>query len=481
MAEPAAEVAIPELLQPADSPREHHFYFTDGDKVASIHSRFRVNLVLTNRTKSEVEVLWVDFEGYECSYGFIEPEESILLYTYLTHPWVFRSKEHAIGDLVVDGSPVCWPSPSHKLKDVMEAPWRAWDPASHVVHFKPKFPQFAAEVRQLLLAYNAQHKRPGSCRSSAGGDDSAVGGRKSRRSSSTGGSEPEFGCCGELWTNPCQQDVADYKPSSLPVPEPQGHGSLGSLPYDLVLKIISHLAPPLRMELPVVKESVDMLPPGLGQGTAQAVVHTAALLLGPRPPPPPVAGDADAWFAAAHLVQRAGGGPAGMQQLPPAAPAGPLAAGVAIAGATALLIGAAQLGQHAVVAQAVAAAAKPAVPLPASTHEVLQYVEALALANAAITRRERMALQQDQEATALWRYVQARKAARERCAKDREALQQPSVVAARSHERQVRLAPWPLQPGMFDPIGVQWHEQLAHELEQVELQEQEDLDEVQDE
>lgn len=399
---------------------------------------------------------------------------------------------------------MCWPSSSHPFQEVTEAQFCAWTPASHASYFRPKFPQFAAAVRQLLLACNAQHKRPGSRRSSAGGGggEENLGGCKSRRSSSTGGSESGVGearCCGQLWKKPggcnglapvvtgiglpnftkhvpivraqvnfthpnrladtrlspcsCSGEGTAGTPGASAV-EPQGQASLGLLPYDLVLKIISYLAPPLHFVLPVGKEAVEMLPPSVEHSAQPPVVFMAARLLGPRAPKQPTA-DAAAWVAAATIVQRAGGGPPGMQLLPEALPAWPLANGVAGARAAQLLAGAAQQAQHAVIAQAVAAAAEPEAPLPAGTHEVLQYTEALALAHLAFKRVTHMASQQEAQAPVLWQYIKAaREAAGKRGTQDRlAALQQHSTAAMTSQEWQRRLAPWPLEDSMFNPVG----------------------------
>ncbi|KAG2428773.1 hypothetical protein HXX76_011473 [Chlamydomonas incerta] len=318
----------------------------------------------------------------------------MLRYTFLTHPWVFRSKDHATGELVVDGSPVCWPSLSHVFQDVVEAPWRTWTPASHATHFRPQFPGFATEVQQLLLAYNAQHRRPGGRHSSAGG-----------------GEEPDFeapGCCAHLWKS-SGQGAADTP--GLSVAKPAGQGSLGSLPHDLVIKIVSYLTPQLRAVRPIVKEAVQVLPPGVGH-SAWSVVYTAARLLGPAPrrPQPPAAGP-DAWLEAAGMVQRAGGGPPGMQ-LPARLPAWPMAAGAAMGRAAEVLADAARQMQHAIIAQAAAAAANPRAPLPKDTYEVLLYTEATALANTARTREERMCHEREAQVPALQRYVEAHEAAR---------------------------------------------------------------------
>lgn len=52
-----AAVGLP-WRDPPQQPPEPQFFYSDGDKVQSLHSRFRVNLVLTNRTRHNVEVYW---------------------------------------------------------------------------------------------------------------------------------------------------------------------------------------------------------------------------------------------------------------------------------------------------------------------------------------------------------------------------------------------------------------------------------------
>ena len=57
----------------------------------SLTSRTRVKVLFRNESESHVRLLWLNFQGEEVDYGVIGKTESILMNTFLTHPWVCKA------------------------------------------------------------------------------------------------------------------------------------------------------------------------------------------------------------------------------------------------------------------------------------------------------------------------------------------------------------------------------------------------------
>ncbi|KAG2495516.1 hypothetical protein HYH03_006459 [Edaphochlamys debaryana] len=404
--------ASAESVPPVEKPA---WTFADGEKVASLNSRFKVNMVFTNKTPGPVEACWVDFNGKENSYGEIEPGSTMLLYTYLTHPWVFRAKDHD-RQLFAEGRPVAFPSFINTHSDITEAPLLDWTLATHASDYRLREPEFALEVQTLLRCYHVQ-RHPSSRRSTASGCSAA----KSRRSSAGGGSEESFTsqggrscCCGpHFWPRRASHENPPAPATSRVMSEtgsmasaagsisealshlgtqPEEHSGLAQLPYDVLLLIVKHLAPPLREVRTIHQDEVEVMPPDVEPSNG-SVARLAARLLGPHAPPAPAVSPA-AWLAAAAAAL-------GEDPAAAAAAAGPLGAGAAAgAGGGAQILAAvwAQIHQ--------APGNQPRVDDAASVpsdevEQVTTYAEAMALANAAMTRAQWMEQRQREQARRL--------------------------------------------------------------------------------
>ncbi|GLC60667.1 hypothetical protein PLESTB_001655800 [Pleodorina starrii] len=452
------------MVEEAASPKG--WKFEDGDQVASLNSRFTVNMCFTNRTAHTVHVLWLNFDGKETSYGRIEPGATNLLYTYLTHPWVFRNMADPEEVLVVHGKPVAWPTQTDAFADVEEAPFLPWNIATHASTYRSADPAFARDVQNLLLAYYAQRKATGrscdvaSCRCGAA--------RKSRRSS-TGGtldadvspSKAAVNCCGvQLWhwrglegcnalhTAPAhssqshahaRRSAGGVTPPPPPMPSaptatasvleataaaghhcpqsPQAQtqpedGLLGQLPFDIILEIIAKMAPKLRDYKPILKDDMEMMPRGV-EPDKGPVALLAAKLLGPAPPPAPVV-EPEAWFAAVNA-----GVVPGAQQI-----FGELGALVAQDGPLAPPVAPAQQ-QLALPQQQQQPADQAVAAVSPQVAAIMQYTEAAVLANTALMHAARMALQQQAQGQVLLRLVTAQQEAQNAAQQQAQGLQAP--------------------------------------------------------
>ncbi|GIL66796.1 hypothetical protein Vafri_20302 [Volvox africanus] len=383
--------------------------FEDGDKVSSINSRFPVNMCYTNRTNHVVEAFW--------------------LYTFLTHPWVFRKYGNHEEVLIVHGKPVAWPNQTHPFVDIEEAPIMPWNMAAHASTFKSADPVFARDVQNLLRAYYAQRKATSR---SCGVAGCRSGTAKSRRSSTGGMLDAEASpttdgvpCCGvQLWhwrglencnalqtaptihaTTRATAVVATQLSSGGCPPyatlatlmhpltlsqscaqlQPED-GLLGRLPFDIILEIIERIAPPIRSYNTVLKDDIEMMPRGV-EPNKGPVAFLASRLIGPTPPPAPLA-DPQVWFAAVNNGAHADAVPEGFGGL-----------GALVVGNGPLLPQQPQMQQQPDNAQ------------PRQVAEVLLYVEAAVLANAAMAHSYQMEVQQEVQAAALMRFLWAQASA----------------------------------------------------------------------
>ncbi|GLI63413.1 hypothetical protein VaNZ11_006379 [Volvox africanus] len=406
-------------------PNSRTWLFEDGDKVSSVNSRFAVNMCYTNRTNHIVEAFWLNFEGKEISYGLIKPGATHLLYTFLTHPWVFRKYGNHEEVLTVHGKPVAWPNQTHPFVDIEEAPIVPWNMAAHASTFKSVDPVFARDVQNLLRAYYIQRKANGrssgvkGCRSGTGKSRrSSTGGMLDAEASPTKGGVP---CCGvKLWhwrglencnslqTAPtihattratvavATQLSAGGCPPFAPLDtltypltlsqscaqlQPED-GLIGKLPFDIILEIIERMAPPLRNYKAVLKDDIEMMPRGV-EPDKGPVAFMASRLLGPIPPPAPLA-DPQVWFAAVNNGAHAAAVPEGFNDL-----------------------GAPMVGNGPLLPQQQQMQQQPDNAQTRQVAEVLLYVEATVLANAAMAHSYQMEVQQEVQAAALMRFLWA--------------------------------------------------------------------------
>lgn len=61
-----------------------------ADQLRSILSDEESPLNVANDSSEEVDLLWLDFDGKEQSYGTIASGESSSVSSYVTHPWIIR-------------------------------------------------------------------------------------------------------------------------------------------------------------------------------------------------------------------------------------------------------------------------------------------------------------------------------------------------------------------------------------------------------
>lgn len=59
----------------------------------SICSNEESYLTVINETSEEVDLLWLNFEGAEVSYGKVAPGRLFSVSSLVTHPWIVRGTE----------------------------------------------------------------------------------------------------------------------------------------------------------------------------------------------------------------------------------------------------------------------------------------------------------------------------------------------------------------------------------------------------
>ncbi|MFT3776572.1 MAG: hypothetical protein QM820_65365 [Minicystis sp.] len=77
----------------------------------SENSRVPVDIKFVNRRPASVNVLWVDFQGVEKSYGVLQPGGEMPMHTYVRHLWVFRDAN--------GGEVWRWYAPSNRVSGVI--------------------------------------------------------------------------------------------------------------------------------------------------------------------------------------------------------------------------------------------------------------------------------------------------------------------------------------------------------------------------
>ncbi|EFJ41843.1 hypothetical protein VOLCADRAFT_98114 [Volvox carteri f. nagariensis] len=362
-------------------------------------------MCFTNRTSFVVEAFWLNFNGEEVSYGLIKPGATHLLYTYLTHPWVFRNHENNKEVLVVHGKPVC--AVRAVILDRM-----VWTPWFHLVSTVVLFA--AKSERQEELRHGELPLRHQKAPQQQ---------QQHWRSTSSAPQAPAPVPATHPSPNPNAGSTCIITTSEAAVQyHPAEEGLLGKLPFDIILEIIAKMAPPLRGFKPLLKEDIEMMPRGV-QPAKGPVALLAAKILGPTPPPAPVA-DPEAWFAAANAAALA----AAPQQL-----FGDFGAQLAENGPPAPPPPAQEHQPHQVAGPDAAAGA-----LPHHVAEVMMYTEAAVLANAAFAHAHDMAVQQEVQAQALLRFLvaQVQAQAQAAAAQQQQQQQQPQHEGEQEGEGQ---------------------------------------------
>lgn len=154
-------------------------------------------LLLHNRSGAEIRALWLDFEGNEVAYTGIQTGESKRYRTFVGHAWLMRDAATGRRCLCNGASAVVGGNDMLEV-EVTECPALPWTVDNHR-HFDPAF---KAEACSLLLAHH--HLR-----------------------------------CGDVYVD-APEDLPGEEESDCPVPVELG---LGDLPPELLVDVISHLAP----------------------------------------------------------------------------------------------------------------------------------------------------------------------------------------------------------------------------------------------
>lgn len=82
----------------------------------SEHSTYPLLVQFLNRTGRRVELVWVDYAGHWIRYKTLSPGDHFEIYTFVTHPWVFRDTVTGIRLLALNHGPVFVPT----TRDVQE-------------------------------------------------------------------------------------------------------------------------------------------------------------------------------------------------------------------------------------------------------------------------------------------------------------------------------------------------------------------------
>jgi hypothetical protein len=72
----------------------------------SINSNTPTEILFRNALNEGVNVLWINYQGNEVFYVFLNPGDTYLQGTYVTHPWLVRSaatQAPIVGFLPIDG------------------------------------------------------------------------------------------------------------------------------------------------------------------------------------------------------------------------------------------------------------------------------------------------------------------------------------------------------------------------------------------
>lgn len=201
----------------------------------------REAVVFQNATQRTLEVVWLSYQGNPHRYNTLMPGASILLYTFTSHPWVFRDPFDPQAPCTVEGqlvfyAPAPQPSQPRPRAVICDAQRLPWSPSHHL--FTP--PAFRAAARELLLC----HRRL-----------SVVGPVPRRRPA--GHRRPQGSkwrqrlCSAVCWPVPLPQEaereeVEKVEEARQAVPR---RFHLGDLPQELLLAVLATAAPSVPLLL----------------------------------------------------------------------------------------------------------------------------------------------------------------------------------------------------------------------------------------
>lgn len=70
--------------------------------LVSIESEHLATITFTNKSETEVEILWLNYDGEEVYYNTLQPGESYEQTSYFSHPWVvYRAESNVCKGIVV--------------------------------------------------------------------------------------------------------------------------------------------------------------------------------------------------------------------------------------------------------------------------------------------------------------------------------------------------------------------------------------------
>lgn len=90
---------------------------TYDDTLRSKESIESARLLVTNRTRRPVDILWINYAAKLVRYRTLKSGEEIQMDTFKTHPWIFR--DYYTGLLMhVNHKEVLWPEPSTEKRPI---------------------------------------------------------------------------------------------------------------------------------------------------------------------------------------------------------------------------------------------------------------------------------------------------------------------------------------------------------------------------
>lgn len=89
------------------------------DNLRSEHSTYPLLVQFLNRTGRRVELIWVDYGGHWIRYKVLSPGDHFEIYTFVTHPWVFRDTVTGVRLLALDYGMVFVPT-THNVQQVCD-------------------------------------------------------------------------------------------------------------------------------------------------------------------------------------------------------------------------------------------------------------------------------------------------------------------------------------------------------------------------
>ncbi|KAF5833554.1 hypothetical protein DUNSADRAFT_10086 [Dunaliella salina] len=225
--------------------------------ISSSRNEKRLNTTFLNRTGKTVEMWWFSFEGKPIYYSTCANGSKALFHTFKQHPWFFRfapslSPEEALDSRFImveeNNKQVAFPSKKYPTQTLTLAKPAPWSLANHGEHCRADT-VFAAGVREFLKAHNRLRSHPElqlqQDRLRPGPTTRSMWKLFQKGSPSMTDRASEGGACERSQTTTGQGS-------------PRGSTNLGDLPYDLILDIINHWAPPIVPDvLPVVPSDME--------------------------------------------------------------------------------------------------------------------------------------------------------------------------------------------------------------------------------